>query len=134
MAASDRRLAVIKDLKPFLEDWSEIRRDRPQKAELLASLYELERMEVSAATAYEAAAYAYNVFGNEWKATEWAAKAHEAMTLYYGAKASTTLEMESMMVDPKAHRTWKYAIPAAQAQGGSPKGSRTEKKTKKSWF
>lgn len=135
LAASDRRLAVIKDLKTFLEDWSEVRKDRPQKAELLASLYELERMEVSAATAYEAAAYAYNVFGNEWKAMEYAAKAHEAMTLYYGASNPITVEMERLMVDPKGHQTWNYALPAGQAQVGSAKEDEgTAPKTKKGWF
>ena len=99
---------MIKKLKDQLNDWTEIRADRAEMAETLITLYEQERLDVPIATAYEAAAYAYAIAGNEHKARKFAALSVEAMTILYGADHPLTMDLEVMMLNPKDHRTWLY--------------------------
>src|ERR1700760_992909 len=63
---SDKRLRMIKVLKDLLNDWTEDRPDRAKMAELMIELYQQERLYIGIATAYEAAAYAYSVMGDEY--------------------------------------------------------------------
>jgi hypothetical protein len=125
VAASDKRLRMIKALKILLNDWTEDQPDRVQMAELLTTLYEQERLHVPIATAYEAAAYAYSVMGDEYKAMERAALAVEAMTIFYGADHPLTLDLEMLMLNPKEHRTWLYT-------SGVTKKDKKKKKKQKS--
>jgi hypothetical protein len=99
---------MIKALKVLLNDWTEDRLDRAQMAELLITLYKQERLYVPIATAYEAAAYAYSVLGDEYKTMELAALAVDAMTVFYGADHPLTMDLELLMLNPKEHRTWLY--------------------------
>ena len=108
--ASDKRLDQIRKLKDLLNDWTQEKPDRPKMAELLISLYEQERLHAPIATAYEAAAYAYSVIGDEYKTMEYAGKAVEALTILYGADHELTQDLEHLMLEPSKHRTWKFSM------------------------
>jgi hypothetical protein len=97
-------------------------------AETLITLYEQERLDVPIATAYESAAYAYAIEGDEFKARRYAALAVESMTIFYGAEHPLTLDLEVMMLDPKQHRTWLYKVPKKQVEEGKKKENDTEVK------
>lgn len=131
VAASDQRLQLIKKLKEDLNDWSEILPSRVHKAETLITLYEKERLDVPIATAYESAAYAYAINGDEENAQKYASLAVESMTILYGADHPLTMDLEVMMLDPKEHRTWLYKLPKAddEATGTVGKSNKTEKET-----
>lgn len=88
-------------------------------AETLIQLYQQERLYVPMATAYESAAYAYAIEGNEFKARKYAALAVDSMTIFYGASHPLTLDLEVMMLDPKRHRTWGYKVPKKEDEGGN---------------
>ncbi|KAF2430477.1 SET domain-containing protein [Tothia fuscella] len=126
VAASDERLAIIKQLKESLNDWTEIRPDRAQMAETLITLYEQERLHVPIATAYEAAAYAYAIVGNEQKARKYAALSVEAMTIMYGADHPLTMDLEVMMLNPKDHRTWLFEQQGQEADSSAEEGGATQ--------
>jgi hypothetical protein len=83
-------------------------------AETLVTLYEQERLDVPIATAYEAAAYAYAIRGDEHQARKYAALSVEAMTILYGADHPLTMDLEVMMLNPKDHRTWLYQTPGSE--------------------
>jgi len=87
-------------------------------AETLVTLYEQERLDVPIATAYEAAAYAYAIIGNEHKARKYAALSVESMTIMYGAEHPLTVDLEVMMLNPKDHRTWLY-VPAGSTDAAA---------------
>jgi hypothetical protein len=112
VAASDKRLRMIKALKGLLNDWTEDKPDRAQMAELMVTLYEQERLDVPIAQAYEAAAYAYSVVGDEFATMTWASKAVEAMTILYGGEHPLTQDLEVLMLNPSEHRTWLYKVPS----------------------
>ncbi|TID21693.1 SET domain-containing protein [Venturia nashicola] len=121
VAASDARLRLIKALKEKLNDWTEDQPARAQMAETLIQLYQQERLDVPIATAYESAAYAYAIEGDEFTARKYAALAVESMTILYGASHPLTLDLEVMMLDPTQHRTWHYRVPkkeVGEGQGG----------------
>lgn len=84
----------------------------------LIQLYKQERLDVPIATAYESAAYAYAIEGDEFTARRYAALAVESMTIFYGASHPLTLDLEVMMLDPKMHRTWLYSVPKKSVGGG----------------
>ena len=86
-------------------------------AETLITLYQQERLDVPIATAYESAAYAYAIEGNEFQARRYAALAVESMTIFYGADHPLTLDLEVMMLDPRQHRTWLYKVPKNEVEG-----------------
>lgn len=132
VAASDERLALIKKLKDSLNDWSEIKPDRAQMAETLITLYEQERLDVPIATAYEAAAYAYAIKGDEMRARKYAALSVESMTILYGADHPLTLDLEVMMLNPKDHRTWLYDENAAEGEG-EPSKTEQEASSSSKW-
>lgn len=69
------------------------------------------------ATAYESAAYAYAIEGDEFTARKYAALAVESMTIFYGANHPLTLDLELMMLDPRKHRTWLYRVPKKEVDG-----------------
>jgi hypothetical protein len=100
-------------------------------AETLITLYEKERLDVPIATAYESAAYAYAIEGDEFKAKRYAALAVEAMTIFYGADHPLTLDLEVMMLDPKQHRTWLYKVPKNGVGKGEGAKNDTEEKAEK---
>jgi hypothetical protein len=83
-------------------------------AETLITLYEQERLDVPIATAYEAAAYAYAIQGDEMRARKYAALSVESMTILYGADHPLTMDLEVMMLNPKDHRTWLYEQTGAE--------------------
>jgi hypothetical protein len=85
-------------------------------AENLITLYEQERLDVPIATAYESAAYAYAIEGDEFRARKYAALAVESMTIFYGAEHPLTLDLEVMMLDPRQHRTWLYKVPKKEGE------------------
>jgi hypothetical protein len=91
-------------------------------AETLITLYEQERLDVPIATAYEAAAYAYAIIGNEHKARKYAALSVEAMTILYGADHPLTMDLEVMMLNPKDHRTWMYVTPGTEGTAAAASG------------
>jgi hypothetical protein len=99
---------MIKTLKEHLNDWSEDQPDRSGMALTLVELYLMERLYVPIVSAYEAAAYAFSVAGDRWRAIEWASKAVEAMTIFYGGDIALARDLEGMMVEPEAHRTWLF--------------------------
>jgi hypothetical protein len=104
-------------------------------AETLITLYEQERLDVPIATAYEAAAYAYAIRGDEHGARKYAALSVEAMTILYGADHPLTMDLEVMMLNPKDHRTWLYQTPgtsSAAASSNAENASGTEEKAEKS--
>jgi hypothetical protein len=107
--ASDKRLKTIQELKEKLNDWAEPLPDRTSMAEYLVDLYRTERMEGQIVHAYEAAAYAYAVAGDEFGTKKYATLAWEALTILYGADHELTVDMGEMRTDPQSHRTWKYA-------------------------
>jgi len=108
--ASDKRLAEIKRVKEMLNDWTEPRPDRPKMAEYLVKLYEQERLHAPIATAYEAAAYAYSVIGDEYNTAKWAGLAVEALTILYGSDHELTQDLETLMLKPREHRTWNFSL------------------------
>jgi hypothetical protein len=107
--ASDLRLSMIKSLKERLNDWSEDLPDRSAMALTLVELYHLERLYVPIVSAYEAAAYAFSVAGDRWRAIEWASKAVEAMTIFYGGEHTLARDLEGLMMAPELHRTWLFS-------------------------
>jgi hypothetical protein len=91
-------------------------------AETLIQLYTQERLDVPIATAYESAAYAYAIEGDEFRAKRYAALAVESMTILYGAEHPLTMDLEVMMLDPTQHRTWLYKVPKQAVGGGKKQG------------
>ncbi|KAE9985668.1 hypothetical protein EG328_007082 [Venturia inaequalis] len=135
VTASDTRLRLIKALKLKLNDWTEDQPNRTAMAETLIQLYQQERLDVPIATAYESAAYAYAIEGDEFTARKYAALAVESMTIYYGASHPLTLDLEVMMLDPKQHRTWLYRVPKNEGSEGkgSENGTTLEKGISDEW-
>lgn len=115
---SDKRLRLIKSLKDELNNWTEPLSQRAQKAELLIDLYNQERLLTTISTGYEAAAYAYSVEGNEAMTQLYAAKAVDALTIMYGGEHELTMDLETMMLNPKEHRTWLYDFNNSQMETG----------------
>lgn len=97
-------------------------------AETLIQLYQQERLDVPIATAYESAAYAYAIEGDEFTARKFAALAVESMTIFYGATHPLTLDLEVMMLDPSKHRTWLYKVPKKDIKSGEGEKNETEVK------
>jgi hypothetical protein len=104
--ASDIRLDLIRNLKDQLNDWSVDNPDRVRMGLTLVELCKMERLYVGITSAYEATAYAYSVAGDRWGAMEYAGKAVEALTIFYGPEHNLTRDLEVMMVEPEKHRTW----------------------------
>jgi hypothetical protein len=102
---------MIKEIKETLNDWTEELPDRAKMAEVMIELYQQERLHVQISTAYESAAYAYSVMGDEYRTMKYASKAVEALTIMYGADHELTMDLFEMMLEPKQHRTWLYKIP-----------------------
>jgi hypothetical protein len=108
-------LRLIKILKDALNDWTEVQPERHKMAELMIDLYKQERLHIGISTAYESAAYAYSVIGDEFKTMLYASKAVDVLTIMYGEDNDLRKDLEEMMIDPKSHRTWLYKIPKKNA-------------------
>lgn len=102
---------MIKVLKDLLNDWTEERPDRAKMAELMIELYKQERLYIGIATAYEAAAYAYSVMGDEYNTMLYASMAVDTLNIMYGSDNDLTKDLDQMMLNPSAHRTWLYSVP-----------------------
>lgn len=108
MDASDKRLAMIQEIKEKLNNWTDPLPNRTKMAEYLIDLYKTERMEGQISTAYESAAYAYAVIGDEYMVKKYATLAWESLTILYGGDHELTVEMEELLQKPTEHRTWLY--------------------------
>lgn len=125
---SDRRLLMIAELKDKLKDWSDTTFDRTKAAELMISLFEQEGMHGSIGEAYEAAAYAYSVLGDEQNAIKWASKAVDIFSILYGQESDSVKNVLTLMMDPKKHRTWRF-----RATGPDPDKKPKKDPNAKSW-
>jgi hypothetical protein len=65
-------------------------------------------MEGQISTAYEAAAYAYAVVGDEFMTKKYATLAWESLIIMFGADHELTVDMADMLENPTEHRTWKF--------------------------
>lgn len=103
--ASDRRLTKIREIKAELDDWKKTK-PRIEMSQLLTSLYQQERL--SAPAGLQHATYAYSAKGDEANTIHYASLAVELLTLVVGSENEQTLEMVSLMQDPKSHHSWKF--------------------------
>lgn len=104
--ASDARINQIEQLREELADFSPNGRGTPQKAELMVSLHEQERMHAPIATAYAHAALEWNGIGDAYRAIKYAHLALESGLLYGGPKDTDVIEMVHILRDPSEHWSW----------------------------
>lgn len=106
--ASDRRLGVMRDLEVQLDDLDPDRTGSTGMAELLISLYELERLDGGIADGYMYAALEYSYVGNRNGARMYAAKAMEAIALWRGVEHPYYRNLKRLFEDPEGHASWTY--------------------------
>ncbi|KAK4200465.1 hypothetical protein QBC40DRAFT_348630 [Triangularia verruculosa] len=121
--ASDTRIAQIRDFWGEFSDWSTDSRASPQLAELVASLYEQEKLWGNMYEAYTWLALEYNAAGEPWTAVKWANKAVERGIPVVGENDSDVLQMERLIKDPWAHWSWMKRV---RVRGGWGKGRERE--------
>jgi hypothetical protein len=103
-AASDYRIQLIQELKNSFADWNSDTISMPEMAELLVSLYEQERLHGWLGDAYETAALAWNIAGEEWKARRYAALAVQYQA-FANRKDKKDYDMIGLLKSPEAHWT-----------------------------
>lgn len=106
--ASDGRLAVIADLEARLDDLAANRTGSAAMAELLISLYEMERLDGAIADGYMYAALEYCYVGDANGARKYAAKAMEAIALWRGTTHPYYLNLRTLFEHPESYRSWMY--------------------------
>lgn len=109
---SDSRIAQIQDLRDLLQDWGADSTTTgsiqpiPAVAELLITLYTLERLYTTLHEAYTLAALAYSAVGDEWTAIKYARMAIEYGTPMVGAEDEDIQEMGRLVRDVRGHWSW----------------------------
>jgi hypothetical protein len=116
LAESDSRLHQISDLAKVLDDWTSTSEATPEVAELMVSLYVLERLDASLATAYKYAAEVYSSYGKRWDAIKYARLSVDMSMLDKGFRDGDVREMKKMVEDPEMTWSWNKRV------GGGGKG------------
>ena len=110
VAESDARLGQITTLQEILNDYSEKSQASVEVAELLISLYKLERLDASMGTAYQYAAEAYSSFGMKWEAIKYARLSIDMGMLEKGWQNKEVNKMHKMAMAPELTWSWKKRV------------------------
>jgi hypothetical protein len=106
---SDRRIEAIRRVQEELTDWdrgSKGSRACPQMAELLVSLYEMERLDTIMYEAYMFAALEYNAAGDAWTAVKYARLGVEWGIPMVGEEDEEMRDLRELAEDPWGHWSW----------------------------
>ncbi|KAK3302440.1 uncharacterized protein B0T15DRAFT_305542 [Chaetomium strumarium] len=106
---SDRRIESIKKIREELADWDrgrESSRACPQMAELLVSLYRMERLDTIMYEAYMFAALEYNAAGDPWTAVKYARLAVEWGVPMVEEEDEELADVRQLAEDPWGHWSW----------------------------
>lgn len=107
---SDSRLHQISDLLEILDDWTAESHATPEVAELLVSLYTMERLDASLSLAYKHAAEVYSSFGKRYEAIKYARLSAEMSMLDKGFSDSDVKEMRKMSREPEMTWSWNKRV------------------------
>lgn len=106
VAASDARIAQIKELRKELADYRPASRATPQMAEYLISLYEQEKAWSSLVEAYTLAAIEWNGVGEAWHAVKFAQLAIDYGLTIGWEETGDVAQMKKLAADPMDHWSW----------------------------
>jgi hypothetical protein len=111
-AESDSRINTILKMRDELRDWTEGRSSRacPEMAELLVSLYEMERLWGLMHEAYALAALEWNAAGEPWTAVKFARLAVEWGIPHLGEGDGDIRELRKLAEDPWGHWSWEKRV------------------------
>ena len=117
---SDARIAEIIDVRDRLnaEDPAPGEVPTPDMAELLLSLYQLERLNGYIYRGYYHAAIEHNGVGRTWKAVQHARKGVECGLIAAGTRDWRVREMQKLLKDPTKHWSWAYRMKGGESNEG----------------
>jgi len=117
IAESDARIKQILRLREELRNWNVTSRVLPQMAEVLVTLYELERLWGEIYQAYSLAALAYNAVGDEWMAVKYAHLAREWGLPMVREDDADMEEMAKLAGNPSEHWSWMKRVRRDESHG-----------------
>ncbi|KAL2133583.1 hypothetical protein VTI74DRAFT_2147 [Chaetomium olivicolor] len=114
---SDARIEQIGKVRKELRDWSKGSRACPEMAELLVSLYEMERLWGIVHEAYTLAALEFNAWGDPWTAVKYARLGVEWGIPMVGEDDEDMGELRRLAEDPWGHWSWLRRVRKVEGKG-----------------